>query len=151
MLAQFAEEISDGEIMLAQLALARSLCRQVIEVLERPPGSHLQFATLRRVLKVVTKHLGTADLACCETNHRRFLMKEWFDAFGEAASLGLPKLPIPELQLAILLRVMEVATGGVGRGEPMVREDEMCRFLLRQGWNGWEHAAFPDMELTIYD
>ena len=71
-LAQFAEEISDGEIMLAQLALARSLCGQIIEVLERPPGSHLQFATLRRVLKVVTKHLGTGDLTCRESNHRMF-------------------------------------------------------------------------------
>ena len=75
-LAQFAEEISDGEIMIAQLAVARSLCGQIIEVLGRPLGSHLQFATLRRALKVVAEHLGTGDLPCREINHRRSLMKE---------------------------------------------------------------------------
>ena len=149
-LAQFAEEISDGEIMLAQLALARSLCGQIIEVLERPPGSHLQFATLRRVLKVVTKHLGTGDLTCRESNHRRFLMKECFDAWEESVFPGLPKLPIPQLQFVIELRVREVATGCVSTGEPMVREGEMCRFLSRQCWNAWEHAASPDMKLPNY-
>ena len=97
-LAQFAEEISDGEIMLAQLALARSLCGQIIEVLERPPGSHLQFATLRRVLKVVTKHLGTGDLTCRESNHRRFLMKECFDAWAEANLPTPPPRPPPPLE-----------------------------------------------------
>ena len=83
-LAQFAEDISDGEIMLAQLALARSLCGRIIEVLERPPGSHLQFATLRRVLKVVTKHPDTGELMCRETNQRKFLMGECFDAWADA-------------------------------------------------------------------
>ena len=110
-LAQFAEEISDGEIVLAQHALARSRCGQIIEVLERPPGSHLQFATLRRVLKVVTKHLGTGDLTCRESNHRRLLVKECFDAGEEAASPRHPKLHIPQLQVVTKLRLTEVTTG----------------------------------------
>ena len=123
-IAQFAEEISDGEIMLAQHALARSLCGQIIEVLERPPGSHLQFATLRRVLKVVTKHLGTGDLTCRESNHRRFLMKECFDAWEEAAFPRLPKLHIPQLQFVIKLRLTEVTTGRASEEERQEQEED---------------------------
>ena len=110
LLAEFARE-SDGEILLAQLALASSQCKEIIEVLERPPASQLQFAILRRVLKVVTKHLGTGDLTCRESNHRRFLIKECFDAWEETAFPRPPKLHIPQLQFVIKLRLAEVTTG----------------------------------------
>ena len=72
-------------------------------------------------------------------------MNECFDAWEDAAFLGLPKLPIPELQFVIKLRVIQVTTG-----ELMVRSDQLCSFLLRQCWNAWEHAAFPDKKFPNY-
>ena len=117
--------MSDGEILLAQLALASSQCGEIIEVLERPPASQLQFAILRRVLKVVTKHLGTGDLTCRESNLRRFFMNGCFDAREEAASPRLPKLHITQLQFVIKLRLTEVTTGRASDdGRQEKQEDE---------------------------
>ena len=68
----------------------------------------------------------------------------------QSSLASLPKLPIPQLQFVIKLRVMEVTTGCVSTGEPMVHEDELCRFLLRQCWKAWGSAAFPDRKLQNY-
>ena len=69
---------------------------------QMPPESQLQFVIFRRVLQVVTKHSDTGELMCRETNQRKFLMGECFDAGGDAVFLGLPKLPIPQLQFLIV-------------------------------------------------
>ena len=120
--------MSDGGTLLATLLARTSSTCCIIELLERPLESQLQVVIFRRVLQVVTKQSDTGELMCRETNQRKFLMGECFDAWEDAVFLGLPKLPIPQLQFVIELRVREVTTGCVSTGEPMVREGELCRF-----------------------
>ena len=94
--------MSDGGALLARTS---STCC-IIELLERPLESQLQFVIFRRVLQVVTKHSDTGELMCLDTNQRKFLMGECFDAWEEAVFLGLPELPIPQLQFLIVFRLM---------------------------------------------
>ena len=76
--------MSDGGALLAPLLARTSSTCCIIELLERPPESQLQFVIFRRVLTVVTKHPDTGELMCRETNQRKFLMGECFDAWADA-------------------------------------------------------------------